>query len=76
MLRVGVGTAPDIDLESARPTQAADRRRVDREGDAVGQHEALTADFLHEFKGGLLALVPGLQRHEDRRRVALVAAAD
>ena len=75
-MRIGIGATANIDFETAGGAQAADRRRVDGEGDAVREHEALAADLLHQLQGGLMAILPRFQGHEDGGGIALIAAAD
>ncbi len=76
-LRVGVAARLQVDLEAAGGADAADRRRVEGEREALAQRAAADHDVARDRLGGVrAALVPLLQRHEHGSRVGLVAAAD
>ena len=75
--RIRIAASLQVDLEAARRADAADRRRIESERQAVAQAAALLHDVARDELGGVgAALVPFLERHEHGGGIALVAAAD
>ena len=76
LLRIGIGAVLQIHFESAGRPQAPDRRRIEREHRPLRQRRALSDHVLGHVVGGRLALVPELERNEDRRGIGLVRSSD
>ena len=75
--RIRIAARLQVDLEAARSADAADRRRIEGERQAVAQARALLHDVARDQLGAVgAALVPFLERHEHGGGIALVAAAD
>ena len=65
-----------VDFESARDAQSPDRRRVEGDDVALRDFSGVREHVALDVFGALLAIVPGLERDEDRRRIGLRGARD
>ena len=75
-LRIAVAAGLDIHFETAGGAQTPDRRRIEHQPQAVGQHHAHPHEFLGQIVGDGGAFVPVLERDEHRAGVGFLTAAD
>ena len=73
---IRASTALHVNLETTGSAEAADRRRVERDGDAVGLLYTDTGQFLDNILCGSRAFGPVFDRDEHGRRIGFIAAAD